>query len=199
MSLLQDDFDTLRERLRGTNRTAAPGDRPLYYLVFPPEQILAVKREMTAWCASLRNVKWDVSVFSLHLFVRNIFQQAKVRELWLKQDRQAPLEWSRANQSLSNALTQGDPLTRALIQRLEQLKDNPNALLLITDVEALHPYLRFGPVEGRLYGHVHVPTIVFYPGTRSGESSLSFLGIYPDDGNYRSIHIGSEQTTRTHP
>ena len=34
-------------------------------------------------------------------------------------------------------------------------------------------------------------TIVFlYPGFRTGETKLKFLGFYPEDGNYRSVHIG---------
>jgi len=35
-----------------------------------------------------------------------------------------------------------------------------------------------------------VPTIILYPGIRSGRTTLRFLGIYPEDGNYRSTHIG---------
>lgn len=62
--------------------------------------------------------------------------------------------------------------------------------LLVTDVEVLHPYLRIGAIEQRLQGKVNVPLVILYPGTRSGQSNLSFLGIYPEDGNYRSVHIG---------
>ena len=45
-------------------------------------------------------------------------------------------------------------------------------------------------MEQRLQGKVPVPIIILYPGVRSGQTSLSFLGIYPDDGNYRSVHVG---------
>jgi hypothetical protein len=31
---------------------------------------------------------------------------------------------------------------------------------------------------------------VFYPGTRSGQYGLHFLGFYPVDGNYRSTLLG---------
>jgi hypothetical protein len=54
----------------------------------------------------------------------------------------------------------------------------------------LHPYLRIGAIEQRLQGKVTVPVVILYPGTRRGQTNLSFLGIYPEDGNYRSIHIG---------
>jgi len=35
-----------------------------------------------------------------------------------------------------------------------------------------------------------VPTVFFYPGIRTGKTRLKFLGFYPDDGNYRSVHVG---------
>ncbi len=78
----------------------------------------------------------------------------------------------------------------ALQQKLEQLGDQPHALLLVTDLEALHPYLRVGSIEQKLQGQFKVPTVFLYPGVRTGKSTLKFLDIYPEDGNYRSIHIG---------
>ena len=66
----------------------------------------------------------------------------------------------------------------------------PNALLLVTDLEALHPYLRIGTIEGQLSGKFCVPTVFLYPGVRTGKTKLRFLGFYPEDGNYRSVHVG---------
>jgi hypothetical protein len=60
----------------------------------------------------------------------------------------------------------------------------------VTDLEALHPYMRIGAIESSLQSNFHVPTIFLYPGTRTGKTRLSFLGFYPEDGNYRSVHVG---------
>jgi len=60
----------------------------------------------------------------------------------------------------------------------------------VTDLEALHPYLRVGSIEQKLQGKFTVPTVFLYPGIRTGKATLKFLGIYPEDGNYRSTHIG---------
>lgn len=65
-----------------------------------------------------------------------------------------------------------------------------NTILLVTDLEALHPYMRIGAIERQLQGQFNSPTIFFYPGERTGKSQLKFLGFYPDDGNYRSVHVG---------
>lgn len=50
--------------------------------------------------------------------------------------------------------------------------------------------LRIGAIEDQLYGRFHVPSVFFYPGERTGKTRLKFLGFYPDDGNYRSNHVG---------
>ena len=60
----------------------------------------------------------------------------------------------------------------------------------VTDLEALHPYLRIGAIESQLQGKFSVPTIFLYPGVRTGKTRLKFLGFYPEDGNYRSVHVG---------
>jgi hypothetical protein len=65
-----------------------------------------------------------------------------------------------------------------------------NTVLFVSDLEALHPYLRVGALEQQLTGRFSVPTVFLYPGIRDGKTTLKFLGIYPADGNYRSVHFG---------
>lgn len=81
-------------------------------------------------------------------------------------------------------------LEARLIAQLEQLEDCDNAILLVTDLEALHPYMRIGSIESKLQGKFTVPTVFLYPGERTGKTRLKFLGFYPEDGNYRSVHVG---------
>ena len=53
MSSLKADFDELRERIKHGREFVHASFEPIYYLVFPPEQILDVKRRTTAWIAKL--------------------------------------------------------------------------------------------------------------------------------------------------
>ncbi|MEI7610088.1 MAG: BREX protein BrxB domain-containing protein [Rhodospirillaceae bacterium] len=110
--------------------------------------------------------------------------------MWLDADRKAPLEWARTNASLANALTRQNQLQSRLEELLSRLEGKPNNILLVTDLESLHPYLRIGAIEAQLQGKFHAPTIFFYPGIRAGKTGLRFLGFYPEDGNYRSVHVG---------
>jgi len=185
------DFNELRERIRHGRDAWQASFEPVYYLVFPPKEILEVKRETPAWKAKLRNDRWNVAEFSVTEEINDILTAHPLREIWLKGDRKNPRDVARTNQSLRQALTHGDALQNRLHEKLLGLEPEvPRSLLLVTDLEALHPYLRIGTLESRLQGRFNVPTVFLYPGTRSGKSRLSFLGFYPEDGNYRSVHVG---------
>ena len=191
MQSLRDSFNELMERVRQGREMSHASFEPVYYLVFHPRQILEAKRELPAWTHRLRNEGWEVARCSIAEQVSEILGAAPLRKLWLAGDRKAPLDWSKTNQSLANALTNGpDTLHGRLKAQLEQLRDRPKAILLVTDLEALHPYTRIGVIEGMLAGSFHVPTIFFYPGERTGKTRLKFLGFYNEDGNYRSVHVG---------
>jgi hypothetical protein len=190
MSSLKADFDELRERIRRGRELGHASFEPIYYLVFAPQQILEVKRQTPAWVARLHQEGWNVTVFSVAAAIRAILGADPRRPLWLAADRKAPLDWAKTNQSLANALTANSVLEKKLEDALTSIEAAAGALLLVTDLEALHPYLRIGAIEGKLQGRFHVPTIFLYPGVRTGKTRLKFLGFYPEDGNYRSVHVG---------
>ena len=190
MSSLKADFNELVERIRQGRNFAQSSFEPIYYLVFPPSQILEVKRQTPAWIAKLRNDGWCVSVFSIAEAVADLFAVAPLRKIWLEADRKAPLEWQKTNQALANALLKNNALQSRLEELLASLEGNSNAIVLVTDLEVLHPYLRIGAIEANLQGKFHVPTVFLYPGIRTGKTRLKFLGFYDEDGNYRSVHVG---------
>ena len=148
-----------------------------------------MKRRHAAWESRLANEGWDVHTFSIAQEVADILSTAKLRKIWLDADARAPLAWNKTNSTLSNAVSKG-ALQSRLEARLTELEGKPKSILLVTDLEALHPYMRIGVIEGQLQGKFHVPTVFLYPGVRTGKTRLKFLGFYPEDGNYRSVHVG---------
>lgn len=190
MASLQQAFNELRDRLRSGGPIRNTGDDPVFYLIFGPGEMLEVKRRLKEWIAKLKLDDWAVHSFSMADAIGKIFDESGLRELWLEAEAEAPLDFESINATLRDALISDDALKNALQGVLLQLKDKPHALLLVTDLEALHPYLRVGALEQKLQGRFTVPTVFLYPGKRTGKSTLRFLGIYPEDGNYRSTHIG---------
>lgn len=193
MSSLKRDFDELVTRIQQGREFQHASFEPIYYLVFSPKQIIEVKRQTKAWIQMLQKQGWNVHTFSIAENVNDILQNVSSfrRKTWLKQDSADPLEWEKTNKSLSEALKQeGTGLQSKLEAVLEVLEGKDKPLLLITDLEALHPYLRIGAIENKLQGKFSSTTVFLYPGERTGHSRLKFLGFYPADGNYRSVHVG---------
>ena len=189
MPSLTAEFDELRERIRHGRDLGHASFEPVYYLVFKPAQILEVKRSLPAWTARLRNDGWNVHRFSVAEQLAKFFESVPQRSIWLAADRRSPQAWDKTNKAFSNALEKG-VLKDRLGGMLDDLDGQDNTIVLVTDLEALHPYARIGATEGELTGRFCVPTVFFYPGERTGKTRLKFLGFYPEDGNYRSVHVG---------
>lgn len=190
MSSLKADFDELRDRIRQGRDLGNAGFEPVYYLVFPPSAIIEVKRQTPAWVARLKQDGWQVTEYSVAQAIEEIVEADPRLAIWQGADQRAPLAWGRTNESLTNAVTGPKGLLPRIEAQLAALDGKQNHLLLVTDLEALHPYVRIGSIEGQLLGRFKVPTIFLYPGQRTGRTGLKFLGFYPSDGNYRSVHVG---------
>ena len=189
MPSLKADFEELLERIKQGRDLGHASFEPVYYLVFKPRHIVEVKRRLPAWMAKLRNEGWECHRFSISEAIADILGGARLRKIWLKADSKAPLAWEKTNEALANALRNG-PVQQRLEAVLETVAGQRNGIVLVTDLEALHPYLRIGALESQLYGKFSVPTVFLYPGERTGKTRLKFLGFYPEDGNYRSLHVG---------
>ena len=190
MPFLDQNFKELQFQLKQGRGLSSAGVDPVYYLVFRPEKMLDVKQRLKSWIVKLKNDGWDVHVLSMIDAIHEILKKDDLRDIWLETEKEDPLNFNDINITLSNALMGKDQLKKSILERLNKLEDKKDALLLITDLEAIHPYLKIGSIEQKLQGKFKVPTVILYPGIRTGKTTLKFLGIYPEDGNYRSTHIG---------
>jgi len=190
MSWLDQSFKELCLQLKQGRGLSHTGTDPLYYLIFRPEKMLEVKRQLNSWIAKLRHDGWQVQVFSMVDAVHGILTKHDLRPVWLESEKDDPFNFEDINKTLSDALMGTDALKQIFLEKLASLRGQENALLLVTDLEAIHPYLRISSLEQKLQGKFYVPTVILYPGIRTGRTALKFLGIYSEDGGYRSIHIG---------
>jgi hypothetical protein len=203
MRSLKDKFDELRQRLRHGRHLDNTGTESIFYLVYPVAEILEVKRQTKAWIAKLTNDGWNVVSLSMAEALEAVLRGDKFRKTWLLGEKailqhaektNSPIDFREINKTLSKALCDNSKLSPKLVDHIESklraAESHASGLLLITDLEALHPYLRINTIETKLQGHIHCPVIVLYPGKREGKTSLRFLEFYPADPNYRSEHIG---------
>lgn len=200
MHSLKDKFDEVCLRIGEGRRLESTGSEPIYYLVFPVSEILDVKRQTPAWIAKLKNKGWRVVTVSMAEAVNGILRSHKLRKQWLVGEKMlldraektgvAPTNIQEINKTLAKALTEGTELLDTLKAKMEEAASQPDGLLLLTDLEALHPYLRINSIEAKMQNQVRCPVVILYPGKREGKTSLRFLEFYPADPNYRSEHIG---------
>ena len=198
MQSLKDKFDEVCLRVRNGRRLESTGSTPIYYLVFPPRQILEVKQETKTWIAKLENNDWSVVVLSFAEAVNSILREHKFRKMWLQGEKAVLAKAAEAipqsaisdiTTTLQKSLTEGPELLSMVREKLDEAANRPNGMLLLTDLEALHPYLRINTIEAQIMDQIRCPVIVLYPGKREGKTSLRFLEFYPADPNYRSEHI----------
>ena len=198
MQSLKDKFDEVCLRVRNGRRLESTGSTPIYYLVFPPRQILEVKQETKTWIAKLENNDWSVVVLSFAEAVNSILREHKFRKMWLQGEKAVLAKAAEAipqsaisdiTTTLQKSLTEGPELLSMVREKLGEAANRPNGVLLLTDLEALHPYLRINTIEAQIMDQIRCPVIVLYPGKREGKTSLRFLEFYPADPNYRSEHI----------
>jgi len=193
MNSPKDTFDEVWHHLRQGRGLSNTGDDPVYYLVFSPARILDVKRMIPEWRAKLQRNGWKLETFSVAEAVLKIFGSHEFREIWLESEANHsydPESLGQIRDTLADALTSEDRLKNMIVDRLQSLEGSENTVLMLTDLESLHPFLRVGVIEQKLSGKFNVPTVILYPGERDGKTSLKFLGFYPSDGNYRSVHFG---------
>ena len=183
---LDERFNELRTQL-GQPATLNPAKSdPIFYFVYPAAQMLELKRRIPIWTAQLRNDGFEVLRVSLSKLLWELVDASGRYEAWLELEGGADLE--QVNEAVRDVLRADDRLAERVVARIEEASER--GLVLLTEAEMLHPYFRTRIVESKLHDRVRVPTVIFYPGRRSGQYGLHFLEFYPVDGNYRSTLIG---------
>ena len=187
-------FNELLIRLKTSDRFAAMGGEPVYYLIFRAQEMLEIKKNMKVLISRLAIDGWSPKRALHGDVVNEILRNDSDRAILLESEKSYLEEGDigSINESLRSILIGSglDKVTRRILDTMETVRNQNKPILLISDIEALHPYLRIGAIEQKLQGRCPIPVVIFYPGNRTGSSSLQFLGIWPDDGNYRSTHIG---------
>lgn len=165
------------------------GDKIICYLTFPTDEIQYVKRRLNeGWVSLAKHRGMEPVLLSLHDVLKEFFEKDEYRIEAGEDAVESEDEMKEVYASLGENLRNQEIIEKAITLKQEEVLGKKNGVLLITDVEAIHPFTRFGPIEQKIYSNVKVPIIVLYPGAMSG-SALKFLGFYPEDGNYRSKHF----------
>lgn len=184
----------------GSNVTARQGDRVFNFHYLPGEWA-ALRAYLPKIKIRLEQAGYTPHLHSFADILSSIYEREgkKAIEMMTAAEGKTNLPHKAYTDTLQRFLTKtppnhplelDSPIVVALIERLNAAAETTKSVLLLTDLEMLHPLLRVSAFEQVLQGKFAVPTVIFYPGRRGtvGDNP-SFLGIYKSDGNYRSTHI----------
>src|SRR5205823_14843677 len=83
MRSLTEKFNELRSVLRqGLGSVRPTGFDPVYYLIFPPEEMLAVKQRMPEWEAQLKIDGFEVYQLSMIDVINRYFRNHSLHDEW---------------------------------------------------------------------------------------------------------------------
>lgn len=187
---LDNKFKSILEYIENPTSHHHTGDKLVCYLTFDTDQTLEVKRKLSSWLSLAKGFGFSCSNLSMTTVINQFFVNNPRQNKWSIPDAEDGLEAvsNFFKDGLGSMIAENKVIENAVLQAQENLIKESKPLLIVSDLEALHPFTRFGPVEHNIYSDIKIPLIILYPGTIVG-SSLEFLGFYPQDGNYRSKHF----------
>jgi len=188
MRSLDATFDELRQRLQSPDALNPAQRDPVFYFVHAPHQTLDLRTKIPLWSAMLRQDGREVITLSLADLVWEIIDASGRWNDWLEVEPEADLV--QINEAVRDVLRTEHGLVETVAGYVAQ--HIPDRVLFLIDAGLVHPYFRLRTLESGLHDRVQVPTVIFYPGRRSGQYGLHFLGFYSVDGNYRSTLIGGQ-------
>jgi hypothetical protein len=187
---LDNKFKAILDYLDNPTSSHHSGDKQVCYLTYDPSQTIEVKRKLTSWLSLAKGYQYNCAVMSMRKLINEFFRNNPRRSNWTIPDTTDEFTTitSFFKDDLGSMVIQNRIIELAIVKKQEDMKSLNKPLLVLTDLEAIHPFTRFGPVEQNIYNEIEMPLLILYPGKLSG-SSLEFLGFYPPDGNYRSKHF----------
>jgi hypothetical protein len=187
MYSLDTAFNELLDKIRDPDALNPAKSAPVFYFCFPPEMMLTVKKHLPRLISRLRkDAQREVRRVSLADVIWEIVDKSGRWDIWL--DLEGDADADQINEAVRDVLRQGNTLINRLTEAITYTPKD--TIVFLTEAELLHPYLRTRVIEEYLHNKATVCTIIFYPGERSGQFGLKFLGFYKEDSGYRSTIIG---------
>lgn len=172
--------------LKSPSKLSPTGYSPIVYMVYLPEDAFVVRGLIDSFLKpKAEYMGFHAHEFSMGLVIDRFINTNDYLDIWTDPDVEEPELYN----SIKQAIVNDGYIEKALLEKQDQLlAEEENPLLIIRDVEMLHPFYMIGAVENNIYNQIQIPMLVLYPGETQG-TARSFLGIYNQDGNYRSINF----------
>lgn len=185
MGQYDDKIEKALQYLKNPSRITPTGYSPIVYVVYQPEDMLMVRNIVdTFFSAKADYYGFKAHFVSMGELLDKYINSHDYREIWTD----SSVSEEEMYNSIKQEIVSDEFLEKTILKIQEEFSVESNALIVIKDVEMLHPFYMMGVIENKIYNKITVPMLVFYPGEMQG-TARSFLGLYNQDGNYRSINF----------
>lgn len=185
MERYEDKIEKALQALKSPSRTDARGNAPIVYLVYQPEDVIQIRNIVDTFLrAKAEFYGFKTHIVSMGDIVDKYINNHSYRDIWTDPS----VEENEMYNSIRQEIVADKYLDKAILELQNDLSKEQNALLVLKDVEMLHPFYMMGVIENEIYNKITTPILVLYPGETQG-TARSFLGVYNQDGNYRSLNF----------
>lgn len=184
MERYEDKIEKALQQLWKPSSITPTGGNPIVYLVYQPEDTMRIRDLATSFLPSKADYYgFDVTFVSLGQLIDQFINNHPYRDMWLS----PMVDETNLYKSIKQELDKSQFLESEFLKIQDEVTGE-HPLVVIKDVEMLHPFHMMGAIENRIYNKIQIPMLVLYPGETQG-TARSFLNIYNQDGNYRSINV----------
>jgi hypothetical protein len=156
---------------------------PYAIFLYPPDAEFALRSELSLLKTRLEQAGKRVTVISLAECLARALDEVAPMEQLIEAERNIGLD--AAIETIHEVLSSYRPLHELVVKALPEGADPLRDVVFITRAGALYPVYRTSSLLEQLKGHVHVPSVLFYPGELDGAAGLKFLGVLDAEHNYR--------------
>lgn len=189
MQAYSEKFDKALGCLQSPELLSPTGDRPICYVTYETADVFTLYRSIEL---SLRPKAeyfgFHLEVLSVGQIIQDYIRQHDYNAVWMEKD----IAEEELYSSIRDELGRSDYIARCILEIQDRLlqekgeqEKGKRPLLLIRDLEMLHPYDKMGRIEHIIYNRIEIPILILYPGKAQG-TARNFLNIYTMDGSYRS-------------
>ena len=186
MSNYENKINGALEYLKKPSLLTPQGQKPIVFFVYDPKDALVVRKTYQAYIRNKAEYVGFKPVFVSFGKMLNDFisSNTEMIDIWRM------LEASDENKlfrSIRQYVETEKIFEKEFLRLQEEHLGEPNTLFVFTDLEMMHPFYLMGTFEASIYNEIKLPILVLYPGDNQG-TARSFLAVYNQDGNYRSVN-----------
>lgn len=185
MQQYEDKIEKALLYLKTPSKLSPTGYSPIVYMVYDPEDAFVVRSLIDSFIQPKATYhQFTTHVVSMGAILDKFINSHEYLSFWAS----SSVKEAQLYTSIKQEVETSECIEQALLDLQEKFVSEQQPLMIIKDLEMLHPFNMIGVIENKIYNRIRVPMLVLYPGETQG-TARSFMGIYNQDGNYRSINF----------